>query len=341
MKRVIRNILAVALLIAFDSQAVSAQSEGTTPTDSASTQAVVPVKVAPDAALAKEKANVAKLIRENSQLKQENNELRNKVHDLQRDSQGLAAEKAALEEALAEAMPVVEAGINVNYNFSDVDFENAEIARLSESASTLNKLSPYSKIAKAKADTLSLLINLIGKYRQVSKFDTKPYSAELSKDVETAIFYILDNGGKLLNEARLAQMDSVYIKAGNYRTAVETFDSIIKDVDAAVGEYRNNGNADNLARNDTNDVLAKDVTKVSEIKRYSYLAELYDRYCAELNKSPRSLTEAIRQEIADMLKDATPAIDSEAAGDGSSDGDEGGEGGEADNEEGEGDSLED
>lgn len=338
MKRVI-HILAIALLIAFDSQAISAQSEGTTPTDSASTQeAVVPVKVAPDAALAKEKANVTKLIRENRQLKQEKNELRNKVRDLERDSQGLAAEKAALEDALAEAMPVVEAGINVNYNFSDVDFENTDIARLSESASTLNKLSPYSKIAKAKADTLNLLIDLIGKYRQVSNFDTKPYSAELSKDVETAIFYILDNGGKLLNEARLAQMDSVYIKAGNYRTAVETFDSIIKDVDAAVGEYRNNGNADNLARNDTNDVLAKDVTKVSEIKRYSYLAELYDRYCAELNKSPRSLTEAIRQEIADMLKDATPAIDSEAAGDGSSDGDEGGE---ADGEEGEGDSIED
>ena len=308
MKQVLKGILIATLLTVGNSMTASTQEEKTTPTDSATVDSV-PVQVAPDEALAQEKAKVGKLIKENSQLKQEINSLKKKVRELEGDKHGMEASNRSLQDAMTEAMPIVEAGIFVKYSMKSVDFENADIAQLRKYASTFNILSPYSQKIKAKADTLNLLIKLTGKYRQVSNFDAKPYSAELFNKVETALFDIIDNGGKLLNDTRSAQVDSIYSKANNYRAAVETFDSIIKDVDATVSEYRSNDKADNLARSDTKAILEKDAAKVAEIKAYSYLAKLYSRYCAELDKAPRSLTEDIRQEIARMLGTATPATE--------------------------------
>lgn len=206
-----------------------------------------------------------------------------------------------MQSVLQVVMPFAEAGIKAQMIGNTTDFFNVDFATLKKQSNTLQQLAPYSKALKARYDTIALFQNLIVEYTKCYNFDKKSYSDSLVNATENQLLDLYDKGENILNKLQQNQIDSLYAKVGNYRAAVEAFNSLIKDVDKKIDVYRENEKASSLATEDFNAVIETSGEKIAQIKRYRYLAELYHKYTKELAESPRSRTEVVRDEIAEML----------------------------------------
>lgn len=71
-------------------------------------------------------------------------------------------------------------------------------------------------------------------------FDNKPYSEQLVNDTANGLLELYDNGKGIINEAKGRQIDSLYIKADTYRSAVENFETLIGEIDNQTGQFRDN-----------------------------------------------------------------------------------------------------
>lgn len=224
------------------------------------------------------------------------------VADNGRELMELTEKLAALQDAFDAAFPYAEFCIMTSdLPTGDGGFETVDIAELEKSTALLEKLSPYSEAIKSRRDTLVNAAAIVKRYNELTGFDNKPYSEQLVNDTANGLLELYDNGKGIINEAKGRQIDSLYIKADTYRSAVESFETLIGEIDNQTGQFRDNEAADNLCREEIGNVKANSADAIAKINSYRYLSELYSRYITELDKSPRSTTEDIRREIAAML----------------------------------------
>lgn len=230
---------------------------------------------------------------------------------LKREVRTLSDDNRTMQTALTAALPYAEAGIKSHQSFRNTDFDSADLNALKKESTELRSLAPYSTAIKAQADTIDMFISITGMYRQSRDFDTQPFSDSLIGDAEKNIFAIIDAAGGMLTGIQSGQIDSLYNRITAYRQATEAFDRLIKDIDAATDSFRDNPKGDNLAKIEIANVKEQNAADIQAIRQFRYLASLYDRYCNELDKTPRSRTEDIRREIGRMLgDDNSPASDS-------------------------------
>lgn len=216
----------------------------------------------------------------------------------------LTAKLATLQDAFDAAFPYAEFCIMTSdLPTGEGGFETVDMVELQKSADLLKRLSPYSEWIKSRYRTLLNAIDIVKRYNDLIEFDNKPYSEQLVNDTANGLLEIYDNGKEIVNAAKERQIDSLYVKADTYRNAVESFAGLIDEIDNQVGQFRDNDAADNLCREEIDNVKANSAEAVSKINSYRYLAELYRKYIAELDKSPRSMTGDIRREIAVMLSE--------------------------------------
>lgn len=237
-------------------------------------------------------------------LAQANNEiesLRKEVENLKVKAGNQEREYQELQKVMQIVMPYAEDGFKAETFENTTDFDNIDTQKLTKQSKTLEKIIPYSKALKAKSDTLNSFLKIVVEYAKCNEFDNKKYSKELVSATENQLIEIYDKGDKILNQLQKAQIDSLYIRVGNYRVAVETYDNLIQDIDAAVGQFRDNPKGDKISAIEIENILASSEEKIGQIKSYRYLGVLYERYIEELGENPRSLTESIRSEIATML----------------------------------------
>ena len=243
-------------------------------------------------------------------LAQANNEiesLRKEVENLKVKAGNQEREYQELQKVMQIVMPYAEQGFKAQTLDANADFDHIDTQKLTKQSKTLEMLSPYSKVLKAQSDTLNTFLKIVVDYAKCNEFDNKKYSKELVSVTEYQLIDMYDKGEKILNQLQQAQIDSLYIKVGNYRVAVETFESLIQDIDVAVGQFRDNPKGDKISAIEIETVLTSSEAKIGQIKSYRYLGVLYEKYVEELGKNPRSLTEAVRNEIATMLgKAPTP-----------------------------------
>lgn len=224
------------------------------------------------------------------------------VADNGRELMELTEKLAALQDAFDAAFPYAEFCIMTSdLPTGDGGFETVDIAELEKSTDLLEKLSPYSEAIKSRHDTLVNAAAIVKRYNELTGFDNKPYSEQLVNDTANGLLELYDNGKNIINEAKGTQIDSLYIKADTYRSAVESFAALIREIDNQTGQFRDNEAADNLCREEIGNVKANSANAIAKINSYRYLSELYKRYITELDKSPRSTTEDIRREIDSML----------------------------------------
>lgn len=224
------------------------------------------------------------------------------VADNGRELMELTEKLAALQDAFDAAFPYAEFCIMTSdLPIGDGGFETVDIAELEKSTDLLEKLSPYSEAIKSRHDTLVNAAAIVKRYNELTGFDNKPYSEQLVNDTANGLLELYDNGKNIINEAKGAQIDSLYVKADTYRTAVESFAALIVEIDNQTGQFRDNEAADNLCREEIGNVKANSADAIAKINSYRHLSELYKRYITELDKSPRSTTEDIRREIDSML----------------------------------------
>lgn len=224
------------------------------------------------------------------------------VADNGRELMELTEKLAALQDAFDAAFPYAEFCIMTSdLPTGDGGFETVDIAELEKSTDLLEKLSPYSEAIKSRHDTLVNAAAIVKRYNELTGFDNKPYSEQLVNDTANGLLELYDNGKNIINEAKGTQIDSLYIKADTYRSAVESFAALIVEIDNQTGQFRDNEAADNLCREEIGNVKANSANAIAKINSYRYLSELYKRYITELDKSPRSTTEDIRREIDSML----------------------------------------
>lgn len=222
---------------------------------------------------------------------------------LKKEVRTLSADNRTMHTALTAALPYAEAGIKSHQSIRDTDFDSADLEALKKESAKLQSLAPYSNVIKAQADTIDLFISITGIYRQSRDFDTHPFSDSLVEDAQKKIFAIIDAAGGMLTEIQSDQIDSLYNKITGYRQATEAFDRLIKDIDTATDSFRDNPKGDNLAKMEIANVKEQNAANIDAIQQFRYLAILYDRYSNELDKTPRSRTEDIRNEIGHMLGD--------------------------------------
>lgn len=224
------------------------------------------------------------------------------VADNGRELMELTEKLAALQDAFDAAFPYAEFCIMTSdLPIGDGGFETVDIAELEKSTDLLEKLSPYSEAIKSRHDTLVNAAAIVKRYNELTGFDNKPYSEQLVNDTANGLLELYDNGKNIINEAKGAQIDSLYIKADTYRSAVESFAALIVEIDNQTGQFRDNEAADNLCREEIGNVKANSADAIAKINSYRYLSEIYRIYITELDKSPRSTTEDIRREIDSML----------------------------------------
>lgn len=224
------------------------------------------------------------------------------VADNGRELMELTEKLAALQDAFDAAFPYAEFCIMTSdLPTGDGGFETVDIAELEKSTDLLEKLSPYSEAIKSRHDTLVNAAAIVKRYNKLTGFDNKPYSEQLVNDTANGLLELYDNGKNIINETKGAQIDSLYVKADTYRTAVESFAALIGEIDNQTGQFRDNEAADNLCREEIGNVKANSADAIAKINSYRYLSELYRIYITELDKSPRSNTEDIRREIDSML----------------------------------------
>lgn len=237
-------------------------------------------------------------------LARANNEiesLKKEVENLKVNAGIQEREYKELQNVIQIVMPYAEQGFKVQTLDDNADFDHIDTQKLTKDSKTLEKLSPYSKALKAQSDTLNTFLKIVVDYAKCNEFDNKKYSKELVSATEYQLINMYDKGEKILNHLQQAQIDSLYIKVGNYRVAVETFESIIQDIDVAVGQFRDNPKGDKISAIEIENVLTSSEAKIGKIKSYRYLGVLYDKYVEELGKNPLSLTETVRNEITTML----------------------------------------
>jgi len=242
------------------------------------------------------------------ELTQNVSKLNEQVTSLQTDLQAekknaaaMAEQNSSLQKALQAALPFAEQGLAAQREHLATDFDSIDHEYLSGVAETLNALAPYSPAVRKEAKTLDKFLRLSERYRSCTGFDEAPYSVTSVNGILTSLLDIADDGDGILNDRQTAQIDSLYIKAENYSKAVEAFDAIMQDIDTAIGDFRSNPDGDSISRIETAGVLEKNAERTGIINSYRYMAELYKKYIAELDKTPRSTTEDIRREIAAML----------------------------------------
>lgn len=224
------------------------------------------------------------------------------VADNGRELMELTEKLAALQDAFDAAFPYAEFCIMTSdLPIGDGGFETVDIAELEKSTDLLEKLSPYSEAIESRHDTLVNAAAIVKRYNELTGFDNKPYSEQLVNDTANGLLELYDNGKNIINEAKGTQIDSLYIKADTYRSAVESFAALIGEIDNQTGQFRDNEAADNLCREEIGNVKANSANAIAKINSYRYLSELYRIYITELDKSPRSTTEDIRREIGSML----------------------------------------
>ena len=233
--------------------------------------------------------------------------LKKEVENLKVNAGIQEREHKELQNVIQILMPYAEEGFKAQTLDANADFDHIDTQKLTKQSKTLEMLSPYSKVLKAQSDTLNTLLKIVVDYAKCNEFDNKKYSKELVSATEYQLIDMYDKGEKILNQLQQAQIDSLYIKVGNYRAAVETFETLIQDIDLAVGQFRDNPKGDKISAIEIENVRTSNKAKIGQIKSYRYLGVLYEKYVEELEKNPRSLTEAVRNEIATMLsKSLTP-----------------------------------
>lgn len=214
----------------------------------------------------------------------------------------LTCENGSLREALQTAIPFVEAGLTSSRGIIHSDLDKVDTEALKGYAEKLQRLSPYSDAVKEEAATMERFAEIADMYRECSGFDNKAYSVAAVEETESTLLEIYDAGKDgLLDEAQKSQIDSLYVKADNYRGAVEAFDSLIKAIDAETEQFRDNKNADKIAGQEIERVMGNSAESIDKIKQYRYTAHLLDLYINELKETPRSTTPAIRDAIGNML----------------------------------------
>lgn len=229
--------------------------------------------------------------KEIEELKVEAGVQKQKYEDLQGEMQSV----------LRIVMPYAEAGVKAQSFDNSTNFDHIDFKALKEQTKVLTQLAPYSKKLKAQADTLTMFQKLVVDFTKCNDFDKKRYSDSLVNTTENQLLDIYGKGEHILNRLQKSQIDSLYLKVGGYRAAVEAFNSLITEVDSKIDVYRENEKASELAKEDFNAVVTTNSDKIAQIKAYRYLATLYAKYTAELEKSPRSRTESVRANIAEML----------------------------------------
>lgn len=237
-------------------------------------------------------------------LARANNEiegLKKEVENLKVNAGIQEREYKELQNVIQIVMPYAEEGFKAQTLDDNADFDHIDTQKLTKQSKTLEKLSPYSKTLKAQSDTLNTFLKIVVDYAKCNEFDNKKYSKELVSETEYQLIDMYDKGEKILNQLQQAQIDSLYMKVGNYRVAVETFENLIQDIDLAVGQFRDNPKGDKISAIEIENVLTSSEAKIGQIKSYRYLGVLYEKYVEELGKNPRSLTETVRNEIATML----------------------------------------
>ena len=233
--------------------------------------------------------------------------LKKEVENLKVNAGIQEREYKELQNVIQILMPYAEEGFKAQTLDANADFDHIDTQKLTKQSKTLEMLSPYSKVLKAQSDMLNTFLKIVVDYAKCNEFDNKKYSKELVSATEYQLIDMYDKGEKILNQLQQAQIDSLYIKVGNYRVAVETFETLIQDIDLAVGQFRDNPKGDKISAIEIKNVLTSSEAKIGQIKSYRYLGVLYEKYVEELGKNPRSLTEAVRNEIATMLsKTPTP-----------------------------------
>ena len=233
--------------------------------------------------------------------------LKKEVENLKVNAGIQEREYKELQNVIQILMPYAEEGFKAQTLDANADFDHIDTQKLTKQSKTLEMLSPYSKVLKAQSDMLNTFLKIVVDYAKCNEFDNKKYSKELVSATEYQLIDMYDKGEKILNQLQQAQIDSLYIKVGNYRVAVETFETLIQDIDLAVGQFRDNPKGDKISAIEIKNVLTSSEAKIGQIKSYRYLGVLYEKYVEELEKNPRSLTEAVRNEIATMLsKTPTP-----------------------------------
>lgn len=233
--------------------------------------------------------------------------LKKEVENLKVNAGIQEREYKELQNVIQILMPYAEQGFKAQTLDANADFDHIDTQKLTKQSKTLEMLSPYSKVLKAQSDTFNTFLKIVVDYAKCNEFDNKKYSKELVSATEYKLIDMYDKGEKILNQLQQAQIDSLYIKVGNYRAAVETFETLIQDIDLAVGQFRDNPKGDKISAIEIENVLTSSEAKIGQIKSYRYLGVLYEKYVEELGKNPRSLTEAVRNEIATMLsKTPTP-----------------------------------
>lgn len=220
-----------------------------------------------------------------------------KISELTRDNE-------TLRNALQDAIPFVEASLETGREIINSDLDKAYTTALEEYTERLLRLSSYSEAIDAEAKTLRQFAEIAAEYAVCNEFDRKAYSREMVEDTERRLLDIYDAGAGILNAAQRTQIDSLYVKADNYRGAVEAFDALIKAIDAETEQFRDNQNADKIAGQEVERVIGNSAECINTIKQYRHTAQLLEQYIKELKETPRSSTPEIREAIGNMLNQA-------------------------------------